>query len=74
MLVGGVLGIFRDAVSVFDSTSRLGHSLGEFYPSAEMQSLYSATPADCADCAILDLFWFDFVRLMAYKPVEEQRQ
>ena len=28
-----------------------GHSLGEFYPtSAEMQSVYSAAPADWANC------------------------
>ena len=32
--------------------SYLGHSFGESYPSAEMQSVYSADSADRADCLV----------------------
>ena len=46
-LIGGVFSLCRDAISVFYSTSRLHHSLGESFPSAEMQSVYSTAPADC---------------------------
>ena len=44
--IGGVLFLWRDAVGVFYSLSWLGHSLGESYPSAEMQLVYSTAPAD----------------------------
>ena len=56
-LVGGVLPLCRKAVGVFNSSSPLRkdclvsysrHSLGEFYPSAEMQSVCSAAPVDWA--------------------------
>ena len=48
-IIGGVLSLSRGTVGVFCSPlpSRLGHpgqSLGESYPSAEMQSVYSAAP------------------------------
>ena len=46
--VGGVLLLCRDAVGVFYNPSRQSHSLGESYPSAVKQSVYSATPADRA--------------------------
>ena len=45
-LVGGVLPLCWDAVGVFYSPSQLGHSLGESYPFAEMQSVYSTAPAN----------------------------
>ena len=45
---GRVLPHCRDAVGVFCSTSWLDHLLGESYFSAEMQLVYSATPADWA--------------------------
>ena len=35
-------------------------SLGESYPSAEMQWVYSSSPADWADVSIF-FFWFDMV-------------
>ena len=38
----------REAVSVFYSLSQLGYSLGESYPSAEKQLVYSTAPADWA--------------------------
>ena len=47
-LVGGVLSLCRDAVGVFYSLSQLGHSLGEFYPFAEMQLVYSTASANWA--------------------------
>ena len=50
-LGGGVLSLCRNAVGVFWSPSRLGHRtliLGESYPSAEMQSVYSTVPAEWA--------------------------
>ena len=43
--VGEVLPLCRDAVGVFYSPSRLGHSLGEAYPSAETQSVNSKAQA-----------------------------
>ena len=43
-----VLPLGRDAVGVFYSPSWLGHSLTECYPLAEMQSVYSAAPANWA--------------------------
>ena len=39
--VGGILPLNRDTVGVFYNPSRLGHLLREFYPSAEMQIVYS---------------------------------
>ena len=49
-LVGRVLSLGRDAVDVFYSPCRLGqHSLGESYPSAEMQSVYFRAPVDWAN-------------------------
>ena len=36
------------------SVSYPGHSLGEFYPSVEMQSVYSTSPADFKNCEELD--------------------
>ena len=56
-LVGGVSPLSRYAVDVFCNPSRLGwdglisylgHSLVESYSSSEMQSVYSAAPADLA--------------------------
>ena len=47
-LAGGVLPPCRDAVGVFNSPGWLGHSPGESYPPAEMQSVYSTAPADWA--------------------------
>ena len=44
--LGGVLALWRDAVDVFCSPYQLGHLLGESYPSAEMQSAYSAALDD----------------------------
>ena len=44
--VKGVLPFCGDAVGVFCIPSRLGHALRESYHSAEMQSVYSAAPAD----------------------------
>ena len=46
-LVGGVLSLSIDVVCVFCNPNRLGHSLGESYPSAEM-SVYFAAPTDWA--------------------------
>ena len=45
-LVGGVLHLGRDPVGVFCSPSHwaTGHSLGESYTSAKIQSVYSAAP------------------------------
>ena len=48
-LVVGVVLLYRDAIGVFYSLSRLGqpvHSLGESHPSAEMQLVYSEAPVD----------------------------
>ena len=47
-LIGEVLLLCRDAVGVYYSPSRLGHSLGKYCSSAEMQSEYSTAPADLA--------------------------
>ena len=50
-LIGWVLPLCRDAISGFCSPSWLGHpghSLGVSFPSEEMQSVYSAVPADWA--------------------------
>ena len=49
-LVGsGVLPLFRDAIGLFYSPSRLSHSLAVgSYPSSEMLSVYSTAPADWA--------------------------
>ena len=50
ILIVGVLLLCRDLVSEFYSPSRLGQfSLGKSYPSAEMQSVYSTTTANCAN-------------------------
>ena len=49
--LGGVLPLWREAVSVFYSPSRLGHQdtrWEESYPSGEKQSVYSTAPADWA--------------------------
>ena len=56
-LAGRVLSLCKDAVGVFYNPSRLGHrghSLGESYPSAEMQSVYSTA---LVDYAIKDTRW-----------------
>ena len=45
-LVGKVLLLYRDTVSVFYSPGRLGTSLKKSYPSAEMQSVYSIAPTN----------------------------
>ena len=50
LFVGGVLPLCRDAVNVFYSPKRLDSLLGESYPSAEMQSMYSTAPSDWTLC------------------------
>ena len=47
-LVEEVLPVCRDVVGVFYSPSRLGHSLRESYPSAEISSVYHTASADWA--------------------------
>ena len=47
-LNGGFLPLCRDAVDIFYNLSRLGHSIGDSYPCAEMQLVYSTAPADWA--------------------------
>ena len=48
ILFKGVLPPCSDLVSVFSRPSRLGHSLAESYPSAEIQSVYTVALADWA--------------------------
>ena len=59
-MIEGNEGVFRipqnssiTGASPSDSlVSYQGYSLGEFYPSAEMQSVYSTAPADRAHCKL----------------------
>ena len=45
-LVGRVLPLWKDAVSVCYSPSWMGYSLGESYSFAKMRSIYSTAPTD----------------------------
>ena len=54
----GVLSLCRATVRIFYSPRRLGDSLGESYPFADIQSMYSATPVDWAKWIFVDIFLF----------------
>ena len=66
-LVDGVLPLWRDAVGVFYSPSQLrhfGHLSRVFYPSAEMQSVYSIVPIHWAVCITVSIKSLSFLKVL----------